>query len=71
MNKLENKYYHYVLFDADSLMQIHCLLSDLIRDRDAIPFIFISDKEKDSACCSTLSTKPDAEEIKNKLNTAL
>jgi len=71
MNKLENKYYHYVLFDAGSLMQIQCLLSDLIRDRDAIPFMFISDKEKDSACCSTLSIDAMSEEIKNKLSTAL
>jgi len=71
MNKLENKYYHYVLFDAASLMQIQCLLSDLIRDRDAIPFMFISDNEKDSACCSTLSINAMSEEIKNKLNTAL
>ncbi len=71
MNKLENKYYHYILFDADPLMQIQCLLSDLIRDRDAIPFIFISDKEKANACCETLSIKAMSEEIKNKLNTAL
>jgi len=71
MNKLENKYYNYVLFDADSLMQIQCLLSDLIRDRDAVPFMFISDKEKDSACCNTLSINAISEEIKNKLNTAL
>jgi len=71
MNKLENKYYHYVLFDADPLMQIQCLLSDLIRDRDAIPFMFISDKEKDNACGNTLSIHAIAEEIKTKLNTVL
>ena len=69
MNKLENKYYHYVLFDAEPLMQIQCLLSDLIRDRDAKPFIFISDKEKVNACCETLSIDAMSEEIKNKLNT--
>jgi hypothetical protein len=66
---LENKYYHYVLFDAGSLMQIQCLLSDLIRDRDAIPFIFISDKEKANACCETLSIDAMSDEIKNKLST--
>jgi signal transduction histidine kinase/CheY-like chemotaxis protein len=71
MNKLENKYYNYVLFDADPLMQIQCLLSDLIRDRDAVPFMFISDKEKDNACGNTLSINAVSEEIKNKLNTAL
>jgi signal transduction histidine kinase/CheY-like chemotaxis protein len=70
MNKLESKYYHYVLFDAGSLMQIQCLLSDLVRDRDAIPFMFISDKEKDSACCDTLSIDAMSNEIKNKLSTA-
>jgi CheY-like chemotaxis protein len=71
MNKLENKYYHYVLFDADPLMQIQCLLSELVRDRDAVPFMFISDKEKDNACGNTLSINAVSEEIKNKLNTAL
>jgi CheY-like chemotaxis protein len=71
MNKLENKYYHYVLFDADPLMQIQCLLSDLIRDREAIPFMFISDNEKDNACGNTLTIHAIAEEIKDKLNTAL
>jgi signal transduction histidine kinase/CheY-like chemotaxis protein len=71
MNKLETKYYHYVLFDVGSLMQIHGLLSDFIRDRNAVPFIFISDTEKDNTYCDTLSINPDVEEIKNKLNTAL
>ena len=71
MNKLESKYYHYVLFDVGSLMKIHGLLSDFIRDRNAVPFIFISDMEKDTTYCDTLSINPDVEEIKNKLNTAL
>ena len=67
MNKLERKSYHYILFDAVSLMQIQCLLSDLIRDQDAIPLVFISDKEKHNACCETLSTHATADEIKEKL----
>ena len=68
MNKLENKYYHYVLFDANPLMEIQCLLSDLIRDRDAKPFVFISDKEQENACCDTLSIDAMSEEIKDKLS---
>ncbi len=71
MNKLESKYYHYVLYDANPLMQIQCLLADLIRDREARPFIFISDAEKANACCETLSINAMSEEIKNKLSTAL
>ena len=71
MNKLENKYYHYVLFDAEPLMEIQCLLADLIRDREAKPFIFISDKEKANACCEILSIEAMSEEIKNKLSTVL
>ena len=71
MNKLENKYYHYILFDADPLMEIQCLLVDLIRDRDAKPLIFISDREKANACCETLSVEAMSKEIKNKLSTAL
>jgi len=68
MNKLENKHYRYVLFDAAPLMKIQCLIVDLIHDRDAVPLTFISDKEESNACCETLSMNATAEEIKGKLD---
>ena len=68
MDKLEKKSYHYILFDAASLMKIQCLLVDLIRDQNAIPLMFISDKEKHNACCETLSINATASEMKEKLD---
>jgi DNA-binding response OmpR family regulator len=68
MNKLENKYYDYVIFDAKPFMKIQCLLADLIKDRDAKALMFISEKEKDNACCETLSLNAVLDEIKEKLN---
>ena len=70
MNKLETKYYNYVLFDAHALVSIQSLLVDLVHDRDAIPFVFISDEDKESASCETLSMDAMSEEIKNKLSIA-
>jgi len=68
MNKVENKYYHYVLFDAKPFMKVQCLMAELIADRGATPLIFISDKEKSNACCETYSLNATADEIKNKLD---
>ena len=68
MNKLENKYYHYVLFDASPFMKIQCLLSDLIKDRGAKAFMFVSAQEEDSICAETLSLHAMSAEIKEKLS---
>jgi len=68
MNKLENKYYHYILFDAALVMKIQCLIVELIEERNAIPLMFISDKEENNACCQTLSMNATVDEMKNKLD---
>ena len=68
MNKLENKYYHYILFDAAPFMKIQCLMVELIEERNAVPLMFISDKEENNACCQTLSMDATADEMKNKLD---
>ncbi len=68
MNKLESKYYHYILFDATHFMKIQCLMVDLILNRNAVPLMFISDKEESNACCQTLSINATADEIKRKLD---
>jgi signal transduction histidine kinase/CheY-like chemotaxis protein len=67
MDKLENNYYTYVLFDAEPLMKIRCLIVDLIRDREAKPFMFICE-EDNNACCDTLSLEPIVSELKSKLS---
>ena len=70
VDKIENKQYRFVLFDANSFSKIHCLISDMIRDAGATPFIIVSEKESGKVCCETLSIKPDAQEIKKKLETS-
>ncbi|BAF72789.1 ATP-binding protein [Sulfurovum sp. NBC37-1] len=71
MDKVENNYYHFVLFDADSFMQIHCLIADIVHDAGARPFLFVSEKEIGNICCETLSMEPDVEEIKKKLEASV
>jgi signal transduction histidine kinase/CheY-like chemotaxis protein len=68
MDKLENNYYSYVLFDVEPFMKIQCLIVDLIKDREAKPFMFISKKEESNACCDVLSEEPIAGELKEKLS---
>ena len=68
MNKLENKYYHYIVFDAAPFMKIQCLMVELMEERDAVPLMFISDKEENNACCQTLSMDATVDEMKNKLD---
>jgi signal transduction histidine kinase/CheY-like chemotaxis protein len=69
MDKLEEGHYRYVLFDAEPFREMPCLIVDLIRDRDAVPLVFISEEEKAKSCCETLSMEPTVEEIRRKLNT--
>lgn len=71
MDKVENNHYHFVLFDADSFMQIHCLIADIVHDAGARPFLFVSVKEIGNICCETLSMEPNVEEIKKKLETSV
>jgi signal transduction histidine kinase/CheY-like chemotaxis protein len=68
MDKLENNYYSFVLFDVEPFMKIQCLIVDLIKDREAKPFMFISKKEESNACCDVLSEEPIAGELKEKLS---
>ncbi|AKF24449.1 hypothetical protein YH65_02870 [Sulfurovum lithotrophicum] len=71
MDKVENNQYRFVLFDADSFMQIHCLIADIVHDAGARPFLFISEKEIGNICCETLGMEPDVEEIREKLEASV
>ena len=67
VDNLEDKRYRFVLFDVDSFSKVHCLISDIIRDTGAKPFLIVPDKEIGEICCETLSVKPNAQKIKEKL----
>jgi len=66
MDKVENQYYDFVLFDVDSFENIYCLIVDIIKDRGAKAFVFES-KKISEVCCDVLSSKPEAQELKEKL----
>ena len=68
MNKVENKYYHHVLFDEEPFKNIECLMVDLIEDRGAKAYMFISENEDKNICCETLSIHAMSDEIKEKLS---
>jgi CheY-like chemotaxis protein len=68
MDKLEEEYYHYVLFDAEPFLDMPCLIVDLIKDRNAIPFVFSNEEDPQKHCCEVLGMEPLIEEIKDKLS---
>ncbi|WP_295419708.1 ATP-binding protein [Sulfurovum sp.] len=68
MDKLEEGHYHYVLFDAEPFAKMPCLIVDLIKDREAVPFVFTSDSSSKDICCDFLSIEPVVEELKSKLS---
>jgi len=68
IDKLEEGHYRYVLFDGEPFSQMPCLIVDLIKDRDAVPFVFASDQNSKDICCDSLSTEPTVEEFKSKLS---
>jgi len=69
MDKLEQKYYDIVLFDAESFGETQCLMVEFIQDRGAVPFMFVLEDGDESRCCDTLSMSPKTEEIKRKFST--
>ena len=68
IDKLEIGHYRYVLFDEEPFAQMPCLIVDLIKDRDAVPFVFASDQNSKDICCDSLSMEPAVEELKSKLS---
>jgi len=68
MDKLEGKYYNYVLFDEIPFANIQCLVADLARDRNAIAFMFVSDNYKSKNCIETINIASNLKDIKEKFN---
>ena len=71
LDKIENRRYRFVLFDANSFAKIHCLMSDIIRDAGARPFLIVSKKDISEVCCETIGVKPNAKKIKKKLEASV
>jgi len=57
-----------IVFDAAPFMKIQCLMVELIEERNAIPLMFISDKEESNACCQRLSMDATVDEMQKKLD---
>ncbi len=71
MDRIEEAQYQYVLFDGKPFMNIKCLVSDMIRDTGATPFVILASegKEKDF-CCEILEEGSSADTIKQTLEKA-
>jgi len=68
MNQIESTQYRYVLFDGKPLMGVKCLVSDMVRDTGAIPFVILAPDQKDTDfCCEVLEEGSHIDEIKEKL----
>jgi hypothetical protein len=69
MNHLEEVDYTYVLFEGAPMENMKCLVSDMIRDAGATPFVILSNEQKEKDfCCEVLEEGAHIETIKEKLN---
>jgi len=68
MDKIEDNYYKYVIFDSVLLMNAKCLIVELIEERGAKPLVFIEDNKEGDECCETYSFNATSDELKSKLN---
>jgi signal transduction histidine kinase/CheY-like chemotaxis protein len=68
MDSIEQNRYKYVLFDGKPLMNVKCLVSDMIRDTGAVPFVILPpDQKKVDFCCDVLEEGTHIDIIKEKL----
>jgi len=68
MDRIEDTQYKYVLFDGKPLMKIKCLVSDMVRDTGAVPFVILAPDQKDADfCCEVLEEGSHIDVIKKKL----
>jgi len=71
MDRIEDTEYTYVLFDGKPLMNIKCLVSEMIRDAGAVPFVILApDMQGEDFCCEVLKEGEDVEVIKDTLEKA-
>jgi len=52
LDSIEEKVYTFVLYNNDLFANMECMVSDLIRDTGAKPFILVSENEKDNEHCA-------------------
>jgi len=68
LDKVEKGNYRFVLYDFEPFISVQCLIVDMIKEYNAIPFVFASEKDESKLCCDYLNIKPNVIEIKDKLN---
>jgi signal transduction histidine kinase/CheY-like chemotaxis protein len=68
MDRLEEVDYTFVLFEGDAVMNMKCLVSDMIRDTGATPFVILAEEQKEiDFCCEVLEEGAYIDTIKEKL----
>ena len=68
MDHIETKRYRFILFDGKPFERMKCLISDMIKDTGAVPFVILPpDSDDDSFCCEVLKEGASIDEISQKL----
>jgi len=71
MDRIEANQYRFIIFDGESFMKMKCMVSDMIKGLNAIPFVILSKSQMDEDfCCDTLEEGAHVEMIKQKLEAA-
>lgn len=67
LDHLDHTIYKYVLFEGGPFLKIGCLVTDMIKDASAIPFVILSPNDTCNFCCDVLREGEEVETLKEKL----
>jgi len=67
LDRLDDTEYTFVLYEAESFVNMPCMIVDLIKDSGAKPFALVHNLlEQDKSCCDTLEEKANIAEVREK-----
>jgi signal transduction histidine kinase/CheY-like chemotaxis protein len=68
MDCMEDTRYRYILFEGKLFIKVKCLISDMVRDVGAKPFVIVSANEKEiDFCCERLEEGAHVDTMKEKM----
>ncbi len=67
MDRLEDTQYQYVVFEGKPFIALKCLIADMVKGMDAVPFVIVSEEEKEiDFCCEVFEEGAHVDKIKEK-----
>jgi len=69
MDRLKDTQYQFVIYEGRPFENAKCLISDLVKDTGAEPFVIVAEEEESGLdyCCSSLKEGCDISVVKEKL----